>query len=132
MKIRVLVMAMLSAGLLVAGESLAQQPAQPNPLDTIPDAMPADIPYGPPISAANAATAIRAAAAEAEKRNWKLNIAVVDAGGNLVVFERMDGAMLASIAISQHKARVAATYRRETKVFESGIQGGFNYLLTLD
>ena len=65
MKIRVLVMAILSAGLLVAGESLAQQPAQPNPLDTVPDATPADIPYGPPISAASAATAIRAAAAEA-------------------------------------------------------------------
>jgi glc operon protein GlcG len=57
---------------------------------------------------------------------------VVDSGANLVAFERMDGALLASITISQHKARTAAIYRRETKAFESGVQGGFNYLLTLD
>lgn len=31
-----------------------------------------------------------------------------------------------------HKARAAATFRRETKAFEAGIQGGLNYLITLD
>jgi glc operon protein GlcG len=71
MKIRVLTIAVMSAGLLIAGESLAQQPAPPNPLDNIPDAMPFDIPYGPAISVASAKEAIRAAAAEAEKHNWK-------------------------------------------------------------
>ena len=50
------------------------------------------------------------------------NIAVADSGGNLVAFQRMDGAMLASIQIAEHKARAAATFRRETKVFEDGIQ----------
>ena len=55
-------------------------------------------------------------------RNWKMNVAVADSGGNLVAFERMDGAMLASIQIAQHKARAAATFRRPTKVFEDGIQ----------
>jgi len=44
----------------------------------------------------------------------------------------MDGAQLASIAISEHKARTAATFRRETKIFESGIQGGLVYQVTLD
>jgi uncharacterized protein GlcG (DUF336 family) len=57
---------------------------------------------------------------------------VVDSGGNLVAFERMDGAQLASIAISQHKARTAALYRRETKLFETGVDNGFPYLLSLD
>jgi len=62
-----------------------------------------------------------------------LNVAVVDSGGNLVAFQRMDGAQLASINVSEHKARAAALYRRETKVFESGIQlSGFNYMITLD
>ena len=34
---------------------------------------------------------------ESKKRNWKMNVAVTDSGGNLVAFQRMDGAMLASI-----------------------------------
>ena len=52
---------------------------------------------------------------------------------NLVAFQRMDGAQLASIQIAEHKARAAATFRRETKAFENGIQlDYFNYLLTLD
>jgi glc operon protein GlcG len=73
-----------------------------------------------------------AAEAEALKRHWNMNIAVVDSGGNLVAFERMDGAQLASISISEHKARVAVTYRRESKAIENGIQSGLNYLITLD
>src|SRR5438552_9085591 len=39
---------------------------------------------------------------------------------------------LGSIAISEHKARAAAMYRRETKAFETGVQAGNHYLLTLD
>jgi glc operon protein GlcG len=71
--------------------------------------------------------------AEAKKRDWKMNVAVVDSGGNLVAFQRMDGAMLASIQIAKHKARAAATFRRETKVFEDGINLiHLNYLLAFD
>ena len=66
-------------------------------------------------------------------RNWKINLAVADSGGNLVAFERMDGAMIASIQIAQHKARAAATFRRPTKVFEDAIQlMHLNYLLAFD
>ena len=36
--------------------------------------------------------AIKAAIKESEKLNVKMNIAIVDAGGNLVAFSRMDGA----------------------------------------
>jgi glc operon protein GlcG len=117
--------------LLVAGATLAQQPA-PNPLDNIPDKMPNDIPYGTPISLDHAQAAIAAAVAESKKRGWKLNVAVVDSGANLVAFARQDGAQLASIAISEHKARAAVKYRRETKALEGGVQSGLNYLLTLD
>ena len=71
--------------------------------------------------------------AEAKKRDWKMNVAVADSGGNLVAFQRMDGAMLASIQIAEHKARAAATFRRPTKVFEDGVQlMRFNYLLAFD
>jgi glc operon protein GlcG len=104
-----------------------------NPLDVIPDEMPFDVPYGRPISLAQARAVIQAAVAEARKRNWKMNVAVADSGSNLVAFERMDGAMLASIQIAQHKARAAVTFRRPTKAFEDGIQlMHLNYLLAFD
>jgi uncharacterized protein GlcG (DUF336 family) len=104
-----------------------------NPLDLVPDEMPFDVPYGPPISLERAQAVIDAAVAEAKKRNWKMNVAVADSGGNLVAFQRMDGAMLASIQIAQHKARAAATFRRPTKIFEDGINlMHLNYLLAFD
>jgi glc operon protein GlcG len=57
----------------------------------------------------------------------------VDSGANLVTFVRMDGAQLASIAISEHKARAAVKFRRPTRVFEDGIQkSDLKYALTLD
>jgi glc operon protein GlcG len=111
----------------------ALQPAETNPLDFVPDKIPFDTPYGPPISLDRALAVIHAAVAEAKNRNWKMNVAVVDSGGNLVAFQRMDGAMLASIQIAEHKARAAATFRRETKVFEDGINlMHLNYLLAFD
>lgn len=119
---------------LLATTLRAQQAATPaNPLDAVPDQMPFDIPYGAPISLDLAEAAIAATVTEAKKHNWKLNVSVVDSGGNLVAFRRMDGAQLASIQISEHKARAAVMFRRETKAFETGIQqNNFNYLLTLD
>jgi uncharacterized protein GlcG (DUF336 family) len=116
-----------------AGASRALQPTETNPLDFVPDKIPFDTPYGPPISLDRAQAIIHAALTEAKKRNWKMNIAVVDSGGNLVAFQRMDGAMLASIQIAEHKARAAATFRRETKVFEDGVNlMHLNYLLAFD
>ena len=45
--------------------------------------------------------AIKAAIKESEKLNVKMNIAIVDAGGNLVAFSRMDRAWLGSVDIAQ-------------------------------
>jgi uncharacterized protein GlcG (DUF336 family) len=112
--------------------ALSAQAQQPNPMDNVPDKMPNDIPYGTPVSLATAQHALSAALAESTKRGWKLNVAVVDSGANLVAFARQDGAQLGSIQIAEHKARAAAKYRRETKAFEAGVQAGNNYLLTLD
>jgi glc operon protein GlcG len=129
----VLSSAILSGILLFGAAADAQQPAPANPLDNIPDKMPFDIPYGTPISLDHAAAVIAMTVAEAKKHDWKLNVAVVDSGGNLVAFQRMDGAQLASIQIAEHKARTAATFRRETKAFENGVQQSNNYyLLSLD
>jgi uncharacterized protein GlcG (DUF336 family) len=110
-----------------------EKPPTSNPLDVIPEKIPFDVPYGSPISLDRAQSVIQAAVVEAKRRNWKMNVAVADSGGNLVAFQRMDGAMLASIQIAEHKARAAATFRRPTKVFEDGVQlMHLNYLLAFD
>src|SRR5260370_40238459 len=110
--------------------ALAAGAQQPSPLDVVPEKMPNDIPYGTQISLERGKAAIAAAVGESKRRDWKLNVAVVDSGGRLVAFARMDGAQLGSIAISEHKARASAMYRRETKAFEMGVQAGKHYLLT--
>ena len=126
--------ALTCAALLAASPLLhAEGTAPANPLDAVPDKMPFDVPYGTPVALDRAEAAIAAAVAEARRHNWKLNVAVVDSGANLVAFQRMDGAQLASIAIAEHKARAAASFRRETRVFEDGIQLKQNmYTLSLD
>jgi glc operon protein GlcG len=132
-----LTVVVLLTGLVGSAVSDGQQPAAgaaaaANPLDSVPDKLPFDIPYGAPISLERANTVIAAAVAEARKHDWKLNVAVVDSGGNLVAFQRMDGAQLASIQVAEHKARASATFRRETKAFETAIQSGNTYVLSLD
>lgn len=90
--------------------------------------------YGAPITADQAKKAVAAGIDMAKKNNWGLCFAVVAPSGDLVYFEKMDNCQYASIKISQHKARVAATYRRPTKVFQDAMQkspANLN-LLTLD
>ena len=121
----------LAAAIILAVPPVAAQQAAPPNLDAIPDAMPFNVPYGAPIGADKAHELIVAAVTEAKKRGWPMNISVVDSGGNLVAFERMDGAQLGSIQISQHKARTAVKFRRETKALEGAVQNGLTYVLTL-
>jgi glc operon protein GlcG len=109
----------------------AAPPAQPAAGGT-PDAMPFDIPYGVSIGLERAKQVMAAAEAEAKRRNWKMNIAVVDTNGELVHFSRMEGAQIASGPISVGKARTAARFRRESRVFYNGFETGHNYYGTLD
>ena len=48
--------------------------------------------------------------AKAAQEGWKMNIAVVDEGANLVLFQRMDGAFLGSVDIAQMKAETSAKF----------------------
>ena len=57
---------------------------------------------------------IDAAKAKAKEIKVSFNIAVVDAGNNLVAFERMDGAWLGSVDIAQRKARTARWFDMNT------------------
>jgi glc operon protein GlcG len=133
MSARILLTAAVVAVTSLSASPGRADPPAANPLDAVPDKMPFDVPYGAPIPLARAEALIDATVAEAKRHDWKLNVAVVDSGGNLVAFQRMDGAQLGSIQVSQHKARAAVMYRRETKVFENAIQEKkAYYVMTLD
>ena len=97
----------------------------------VPEQMPFDIPYGTPINLEHAKQLADAAMAEAKKHSWKMAISVVDTAGNLVFFQKIDGTQLASVQISQDKARAAAEFRRATKLFQDAIDGGHPYVLSL-
>jgi uncharacterized protein GlcG (DUF336 family) len=124
-------MAVLTSPTLAQAPAPATPPAQPSAGGT-PDAMPFDIPYGQSIGLEHAKQIVTAAEAEAKKRNWKMNIAVVDTNGEIVMFERMEGAQIASGSISIGKARTAARFRRESRVFYNVFESGHGYVSTLD
>ncbi|MEX5744411.1 heme-binding protein [Massilia sp. X63] len=64
------------------------------------------------------------AEAEALKNNWAVSFAIVDDGGHLLWFQRLDGAAPASSHIAPAKARTAALGRRESKLYEDVINNG--------
>ncbi|MBI1317973.1 MAG: heme-binding protein [Candidatus Hydrogenedens sp.] len=66
------------------------------------------------VSLATAHVALMAAMKKAEEIGTKMDIAVVDAGGNLKTFARMDGAWLGSIDISIKKAKTARYFDMPT------------------
>jgi len=92
----------------LAAPAVAQAPAPPPP-------------YGETVNLEQAKKAVAAAHEFAAKNGWAMAITVVGPSGDLVYFTKMDGTQYASIVISQHKARAAATFRRPTKVFEDRI-----------
>jgi uncharacterized protein GlcG (DUF336 family) len=73
-----------------------------------------------------------AAEAEAIRNNWKVSIAIVDDGTNLVYLQRLDGAHIASAEISQGKAKTAMRYGRPSKAMEDAINGGRFALAAVD
>lgn len=83
-----------------------------------------DVPYGAPIPLADAKRVLAAAQAEAVKNKWNVAIAIVDAGGHLVAYERMDSTQHGSVLVSQEKAQTAVAFRRSSKVFQDGVAAG--------
>ncbi len=76
------------------------------------------------ISLVEARQIIAAATAKANELKVLMNIAVVDAGANLVAFERMDGAWIGSIDIAQKKAFTARAFDLDTKSLGENSQSG--------
>jgi glc operon protein GlcG len=82
------------------------------------------LPYGPNVTLEQARVVAAAAEAEARRNNWNVAIAIVDAGGQLVRFERLDNTQLASHDIARQKAWTAVAFKRPSKSFEETIGGG--------
>ncbi len=76
------------------------------------------------ISLEEARQIIRSGQAKALEIGVPMNIAVVDAGANLVAFERMEGAWLGSIDIAINKAFTSRAFDIETKALGENSQSG--------
>ena len=75
---------------------------------------------------------VEAAEAFAASQGWNISVAVVDAGGSIICVERMDGAIIGSVAIAEHKARTAVEFKCPTKDLQGGVEAGVLSLLKLD
>lgn len=76
------------------------------------------------ITLADARRIITAAEAKADEIGQPMNIAVVDAGGNLVAHIRMDNAWLGSVDISIKKAWTSRAFDITTKALGENSQSG--------
>lgn len=72
-----------------------------------------------------------AAEAEARKNNWIVAIAILDEGGHLLHFVRMDGATPANAAIAVEKGRTAAISRRSSGKWEEIVKSGRTSMLKM-
>lgn len=70
---------------------------------------------------------VAAAETEARSQGQPMNIAVVDQGGNLITFSRMDGAWLGSIDIAINKAFTSRAFDIETKALSKLAQPGEDF-----
>jgi glc operon protein GlcG len=109
---RLSLIVMAAAAFSFATATFAQQPPAPPPS------------YGMAVTLEQATKIAAAAQAEATKIGQHQAITIINSSGDLIYFALMDGCQYGSIAISQHKARAAAAFRRPTKVFEDRAAAG--------
>jgi uncharacterized protein GlcG (DUF336 family)/quercetin dioxygenase-like cupin family protein len=86
----------------------------------------------PVLTAEGALRVIDSAVSQARRLNTTGVIAVVDAGGNLMALQRVDGTFAAGANISIGKARTAALFQKPTKVFEETIGKGRTAMVALN
>ncbi len=88
-----------------------------NPIPQLPS-------YGLSINLEKARVVSAAAQAEAVRNGWCMVVAIMDAGGHLVLLERMNNAQFGSVQVAQDKARSAVAFRRPTKAFHDMVAAG--------
>lgn len=80
--------------------------------------------YGLSINLDTAKKIAASAITKARKNNWTMAVAVIDTGGNLVYFEKMDGTQTGSVRVAISKGRSAVLFKRPTKAFQDMVAAG--------
>src|SRR5262245_43719540 len=108
---------LLTVACVVTFTLTAQNTQSPPPKATI-------VEYGDPITLEAAQKIMNTAIQESTTNGWTMAIAIVDTGGNLVLFERMNNTQIGSIEICIGKAKTANNFKRSTKVLEDAVAAG--------
>jgi uncharacterized protein GlcG (DUF336 family) len=121
-----LVCALGSMFVASAVPTLAQQSAAPAsaPAQAAAPVSTATLPYGPPITLDQAKRAMAAAELEALKNSWQVAIAILDSGGNMVMFHKVDNTQLSAAEGATGKARTALEFKRPSKALDDAIAAG--------
>jgi glc operon protein GlcG len=119
-----------TAAVLLCLVAFCAPAAQAQQLPTPPAGAQPAPPFGMPISYEQAVRAAEAAMAKAKAIGVPNALAVVEPSGDLVYFGKMTSGPYSAIQLAQQKAVAAARYRRPTKVFFDGIEGGHPFFLT--
>src|SRR6266481_5147324 len=80
----------------------------------------------------DAKKAMDAAESEARKNTWNVAIAILDAGGHLILFQKMDDTQIGSVNIAIGKAKTAVNFKRPTKAMEDIVAGGRMAFLAIE
>jgi len=83
------------------------------------------------LTLAGARAVLDAATSEARRRGVGGSYAVVDAGGHLLLLERLDGTVAATPPIATAKARSAALFQKPTSFFEQVVNDGRTAMITV-
>jgi glc operon protein GlcG len=120
----------LACALAVAAGVAFAQTAAPQSQDVESTTLP---PYGPPITLDQAKRVMAAAELQAAENTWQVAITILDSGGNLVMFHKVDNAQLSAVTVSEGKARTALEFKRPSKDLDDAIArgGAGNRLLAL-
>ena len=86
--------------------------------------VPQIVQYGTSITLENSKKLLAAAEAFAVSKQYTVAIAIVDTGGNLVAFQKMDNTQIGSIEVALGKAKTANNFKRPTKSFEDALASG--------
>ena len=111
---------LLFALTLIAFSAFSQKEVE----KTIVKSSPAPVAYGEPITLEAAKRIVNAAEVFAVANQWTVAIAIVDTGGNLVLFEKMENTQVGSIEIAIGKAKTANNFKRPTKAMEDAVANG--------
>jgi uncharacterized protein GlcG (DUF336 family) len=109
--------ALACAFALAVGSAIVPALAQQPPAAPMP-------PYGPAITLDQAKRAMAAAELEAAKNSWQVAITILDSGGNLVMFHKLDNAQLSAVTVSEGKARTSLEFKRPSKALDDAIAAG--------